>query len=384
LLTFLNSRPMEENTKPLTGLEKEEEYFINMGPQHPSTHGVLRLVVSLQGEIVQRLEPHLGYIHRGIEKMCEKDTYTQIIHLTDRLDYLSAHMNNEAVCLLVENALEVEIPERVKYIRTIMAELQRLNSHQLWWACMGMDLGALTTFFYGLRDREHILDIFEETCGGRLLLSYNCPGGVMYDLHPNFQKRVKDFIKYFRKRLPEYDQLLTGNVIFQNRTKGVGKLTKEEAINFGITGPSGRGSGFSCDIRKKFPYSAYPYVKFNEILLEGGDSFSRYNVRMAEMWESMLIIEQLIDNIPEGPYSAKMKAVIKLPAGEYYQRVETSRGELGVYIISDGNKTPYRMKFRSPNMCNLSVLDHISRGAKIADLVAIGASFDFVIPDIDR
>jgi NADH-quinone oxidoreductase subunit D len=375
---------MEENTKPLTGLEKEEEYFINMGPQHPSTHGVLRLVVSLQGEIVQRLEPHLGYIHRGIEKMCEKDTYNQIIHLTDRLDYLSAHMNNEAVCLLVENALEVEIPERVKYIRTIMAELQRINSHQLWWACMGMDLGALTTFFYGLRDREHILDIFEETCGGRLLLSYNCPGGVMYDLHPNFQKRVKDFIKYFRKRLPEYDQLLTGNVIFQNRTKGVGKLTKEEAINFGITGPSGRGSGFSCDIRKKFPYSAYPYVKFNEILLEGGDSFSRYNVRMAEMWESMLIIEQLIDNIPEGPYSAKMKAVLKLPAGEYYQRVETSRGELGVYIISDGNKTPYRMKFRSPNMCNLSVLDHISRGAKIADLVAIGASFDFVIPDIDR
>jgi NADH-quinone oxidoreductase subunit D len=375
---------MEENTKQLTGLEKEEEYFINMGPQHPSTHGVLRLVVSLQGEIVQRLEPHLGYIHRGIEKMCEKDTYTQIIHLTDRLDYLSAHMNNEAVCLAVENALEAEIPERVKYIRTIMAELQRINSHQLWWACMGMDLGALTTFFYGLRDREHILDIFEETCGGRLLLSYNTPGGVMYDIHPNFQKRVKDFIKYFRKRLPEYDQLLTGNVIFQNRTKGIGKLTKEEAINFGITGPSGRGSGFSCDIRKKFPYSAYPYVKFNEILLEGGDALSRYHVRMAEMWESMLIIEQLIDNIPEGPYSAKMKAVLKLPAGEYYQRVETSRGELGVYIISDGNKTPYRMKFRSPNMCNLSVLDHISRGAKIADLVAIGASFDFVIPDIDR
>jgi NADH-quinone oxidoreductase subunit D/NADH-quinone oxidoreductase subunit C/D len=235
-----------------------------------------------------------------------------------------------------------------------------------------------------LRDREHILDIFEETCGGRLLLSYNCPGGVMYDIHPNFQKRVKDFIKYFRKRLPEYDQLLTGNVIFQNRTKGVGKLTLEEAINYGITGPSGRGSGFSCDIRKKYPYSAYPYVKFNEILLEEGDALSRYKVRMKEMWESMLIIEQLIDNIPEGPYAAKMKAVIKLPAGEYYQRVETSRGELGLYVISDGNKSPYRMKFRSPNMCNLSVLDHISRGAKIADLVAIGASFDFVIPDIDR
>jgi NADH-quinone oxidoreductase subunit D len=375
---------MEENTKPLTGLEKEEEYFINMGPQHPSTHGVLRLLVSLQGEIVQRLEPHLGYIHRGIEKMCEKDTYTQIIHLTDRLDYLSAHMNNEAVCLAVENALEIEVPERVKYIRTIMAELQRIDSHQLWWSSMGMDLGALTTFFYGLRDREHILDIFEETFGGRLLLSYNTPGGVMNDLHPNFQKRVKDFIKYFRKRLPEYDQLLTGNVIFQNRTRGVGILTKEDAVNYGVTGPTGRGSGLSCDIRKKSPYSAYPYINFNEILMDGCDSLSRYKVRIAEMWESMKIIEQLIDNIPEGPYSAKMKAIIKLPAGEFYQRVETSRGELGVYIISDGNKTPYRMHFRSPNLCNLTVLDHVSRGVKIADLVAIGASFDFVIPDIDR
>jgi NADH-quinone oxidoreductase subunit D/NADH-quinone oxidoreductase subunit C/D len=375
---------MEDITKLNPALETEEEYFINMGPQHPSTHGVLRFLVSLQGEIVQRLEPHLGYIHRGIEKMCEKDTYAQIIHLTDRLDYLSAHMNNEAVCLLVENALEVEVPERVKYIRTIMSELQRIDSHQLWWCSMGMDLGALTTFFYGLRDREHILDIFEETTGGRLLLSYNTPGGVMYDIHPNFQKRVKDFLKYFRKRLPEYDQLLTGNVIFQNRTKGIGILTKEDAINYSITGPTGRGSGFSCDIRKKSPYSAYPYVKFDEILLQEGDSLARYKVRIAEMWESMKIIEQLIDNIPEGPHTAKMKPVIKLPAGEYYQRVETARGELGLYIISDGNKTPYRLKLRSPNFCNLSVLDHVSRKVKIADLVAIGASFDFVIPDIDR
>jgi NADH-quinone oxidoreductase subunit D/NADH-quinone oxidoreductase subunit C/D len=375
---------MEDITKKNPALETEEEYFINMGPQHPSTHGVLRLLVSLQGEIVQRLDPHLGYIHRGIERMCEKNTYAQIIHLTDRMDYLSCHMNNEAVCLAVENALEVEVPERVKYIRTIMSELQRLDSHQLWWSSMGMDLGALTTFFYGLRDREHILDIFEETCGARLLMSYNTPGGVMYDIHPNFQKRVKEFLKYFRKRLPEYDQLLTGNIIFQNRTKGIGILSKEDAINYSITGPAGRGSGFSCDIRKKLPYSAYPYVKFNEILLQEGDSLARYKVRIAEMWESMNIIEQLIDNIPEGSHTAKMKPVLKLPAGEYYQRVETARGDLGVYIISDGNKTPFRMKFRSPNFCNLSVLDHVSRNGKIADLVAIGASFDFVIPDIDR
>jgi NADH-quinone oxidoreductase subunit D/NADH-quinone oxidoreductase subunit C/D len=375
---------MEDITIKNPALETEEEYFINMGPQHPSTHGVLRLVVSLQGEIVRRVEPHLGYIHRGIEKMCEKDTYPQIIHLTDRMDYLSCHMNNEAVCLLVENAMEAEISERVKYIRTIMSELQRIDSHQLWWSSMGMDLGALTTFFYGLRDRESILDIFEETCGGRLLLSYNTPGGVMNDIHPNFQKRVKEFIKYFRKKLPEYDTLLTGNIIFQNRTKGVGILSKEDAINFGVTGPSGRASGFSCDIRKKNPYSAYPYVNFKEILRTEGDSLARYQVRIAEMWESMNIIEQLIDNIPEGPTMAKMKAVIKLPAGEYYQEVETARGQLGVYVISDGNKTPYRVHFRSPNLASLHALDQISRKMKIADLVAIGASLDFVIPDIDR
>lgn len=375
---------MEDITIKHPGLETEEEYFINMGPQHPSTHGVLRLLVSLQGEIVQRLEPHLGYIHRGIEKMCEKDTYAQIIHLTDRMDYLSCHMNNEAVCLLVENALEVEIPERVKYIRTIMSELQRLDSHQLWWSSMGMDLGALTTFFYGLRDREHILDIFEATCGARLLMSYNTPGGVMYDIHPDFQKQVKAFLKYFRKKLPEYDTLLTGNVIFQNRTKGIGILSKEDAINLGVTGPSGRASGWSCDVRKKNPYSAYPYVNFREIIRTEGDSLARYQVRIAEMWESMNIIEQLIDNIPEGPFTAKMKAVIKLPPGEYYQEVETARGNLGVYVISDGNKTPYRVHFRSPNLCTLHALDHISRKMKIADLVAIGASLDFVIPDIDR
>ncbi len=363
---------------------EEEEYHINMGPQHPSTHGVLRLVVSLQGETVKSLKPHCGYIHRGIEKMCEKDTYPQLIHLTDRMDYLSAHINNHAVCLLVENALGIEVPERVKYIRTIIDELTRIQSHQLWWCSMGMDLGGLTCFFYGLRDREHILDIFEESFGSRLLHSYYTPGGLMMDIHPNFQKRVKDFIKYFRKKIKDYDQLLTGNVIFQERTKGIGILSLEDAISFGITGPSGRASNFSCDVRKLHPYAMYDKVEFKEILHTEGDTFYRYQARMEEMHESMHIIEQLIDNIPEGDYSAKMKAVIKLPAGEYYQRVESARGELGVYCISDGNKTPFRMKFRSPSYCNLSVLDHISRGFKIADLVAIGASQDFVIPDIDR
>jgi NADH-quinone oxidoreductase subunit D len=374
---------MEEKVENITTGE-QEEYVINMGPQHPSTHGVLRLVVSLKGEVVKSLQPHIGYVHRGIEKMCESITYPQIIHLTDRMDYLSAHINNEAVCLTVEKALEVEIPDRIKVIRTIMSELTRIQSHQLWWASFGMDLGGLTCFFYGLRDREKILDIFEETCGGRMLVSYNCPGGVMYDIHPNFQKRVKDFIKYFRKILPEYDQLLTGNVIFHERSKGIGKLSLQDAISYGITGPSGRASGFSCDVRKHEPYSAYDKVKFNEILFTEGDTYFRYVARIQEMWESMNIIEQLIDNIPEGPFAVKMKPVIKLPEGEYYQRVETARGELGVYIISDGNKNPFRVKFRSPNFVNLSVLNHIAKGFKIADLVAIGGSLDLVIPDIDR
>ena len=368
---------------PVKAIE-EEEYHINMGPQHPSTHGVLRLVVSLQGEIVKSLKPHCGYIHRGIEKMCEKDTYPQIIHLTDRMDYLSAHINNHGVCLLVEDALQIEVPERVKYIRPIIDELTRIQSHQLWWASFGMDLGGLTCFFYGLRDREKILDIFEESCGSRLLHSYYTPGGLMWDIHPNFQKSVKDFIKYFRKKIKDYDRLLSGNIIFMNRSKGVGILSKEDAISYGVTGPSGRASGFSCDVRKHHPYGLYDKVDFKEILFNEGDTYHRYIARMDEMHESMKIIEQLIDNIPAGDFSAKMKAVIKLPAGEYYQRMESARGELGIYCISDGNKTPFRIKFRSPNFSNLSALDHISRDLKIADLVAIGGSLDFVIPDIDR
>ncbi len=363
---------------------ESEDYIINIGPQHPSTHGVLRFEVCLKGETVKYLIPHVGYIHRGIEKMCEAITYPQIIHLTDRMDYLSAHINNEAVCLCVENALQIEVPERVKYIRTILAELNRLASHQLWWSAFGMDLGALTTFFYGLRDREKILDIFEESFGSRLLHSFIMPGGLMHDVHPNFQKRIKEFINYFRKKLPEYDQLLTGNIIFHNRSKGIGLMSRETAIAYGVTGPSGRGSGLSCDIRKIAPYSAYDKVQFNEMLETDGDTFARYKVRMREMWESMNIIEQLVDNIPEGDYTAKMKPIIKLPVGEYFQRVETARGELAVYIVSDGNKNPYRIKFRTPNFSNLFVMNTITSNYKIADLIAISGSLDLVIPDIDR
>ncbi|HLO57474.1 MAG TPA: NADH-quinone oxidoreductase subunit D [Bacteroidales bacterium] len=365
-------------------LGEDEDYIINVGPQHPSTHGVLRFEVSLQGEMIKKLVPHCGYIHRGIEKMSERLTYPQIIHLTDRMDYLSAHMNNHATCLCVENALEVQVPDRVTVIRAMLDELTRIASHQLWWCAMGMDMGALTTFFYGLRDREKILDIFEESFGTRLIQSVNTPGGLMNDIHPGFQKRVKEFISYFRKKLPEYDNLLTGNVIFRERTNGIGILSKEDAIQYGVTGPSGRASGWSCDIRKTDPYGIYPKVKFNEILMTGCDTLTRYKVRVAEMYESMNILEQLVDNIPEGDYTAKMKAVLRLPAGEFYQRVETARGELGVYIVSDGNKTPYRIRFRTPNFSNLFVISKLAQGYKIADLIAISGSLDLVIPDIDR
>ncbi len=361
-----------------------DQYYVNMGPQHPSTHGVLRLLVRLEGEQVMNIQPHVGYIHSGIEKMCESLSYPQIVHLTDRMDYLSAHMNNEAVCLCVENALQIEIPDRIKYIRTIMDELTRLASHQLWWCAMGMDMGALTSFFYGLRDREEILDIFEETCGARLTVSYNTPGGLMFDIHPNFQRRVKEYITYFRKKLPEYDLLLSGNVIFQERTKGLGIFTKEDAISWGVTGPAARASGFSCDVRKHQPYSAYPMVRFEEKISDQCDTYTRYHLRVQEMYESMNVIEQLIDNIPEGPHAVKMKGVIKLPEGEYYQRVESARGELGVFIISDGKKNPYRVKFRSPGFSNLFALNKMAKGHKIADLVAIMSTLDLIIPDIDR
>lgn len=381
----MNADAMKEvELNEIIASKEDGKYIINIGPQHPSTHGVLRFVVSLKGETLEYLIPHCGYIHRGIEKMCENLTYPQIIHLTDRMDYLSAHMNNEAVSLCVENALGIEVPERVKVIRTILSELQRIASHQLWWAAFGMDIGGLTCFFYGLRDREKVLDIFEESFGSRLLHSFICPGGLMQDIHPSFQKRVKEFIAYFRKKLPEYDQLLTGNVIFEQRTKGLGILTKAEAIDYGVTGPSGRASGFSCDIRKKHPYSAYDRVEFREILANEGDTYSRYKVRIEEMWESMNIIEQLIDQIPEGSFTAPMKAIIKLPEGEYTQRVETARGELAVYLVSTGDKNPYRMRFRTPNFSNLFVMNHLAAGAKIADLIAISGSLDLVIPDIDR
>lgn len=366
------------------GTNDQGDMIINVGPQHPSTHGVLHLVITLHGETVKKVEPHLGYIHRSIEKMCESLSYRQFIYVTSRMDYLSSHINNHACALCVEKGLQLEIPARAKVVRILMDELTRIASHQLWWGALAMDLGAFTPFFYAFREREMINEIMEDTCGARLTMNYIVPGGLMMDLHPDFVRKVKEFLRLFKSKIHEYDELVTGNVIFQNRTKGVGYISREDAISYGCTGPVGRGSGVSCDIRKLYPYEIYDQLEFDEVIENGGDAFSRYKVRIGEMVQSMRIIEQLIDNIPEGDFQAKTKAVLKLPKGDFYTRVETARGELGVYIISEGATTPYRIKFRSPGFSNLSALEHMSKGGKIGDLMATMGTLDLVIPDIDR
>jgi len=363
---------------------EQGELVINIGPQHPSTHGVLHLIITLNGETIRKVEPHLGYIHRSIEKMCESLSYRQFIYVTSRMDYLSSHINNHGCALCVEKGLQIEIPPRAKVIRVLMDELTRMASHQLWWGALAMDVGALTPFFHAFREREAINDIMEETCGARLTMNYIVPGGVMIDLHPDFQHKVQEFITLFRSKIDEYDELVTDNVIFRSRMEGIGYLSKVDAISYGCSGPTARGSGVSCDIRKLYPYEVYEQLKFEEIRATGGDCYARYLVRMGEMRQSLSIIEQLIDNIPEGEFQAKTKAVLKLPKGEFYSRVETARGEFGVYIVSEGGTTPYRIKFRSPGFSNLSALDHMARGHKIGDLVAIMGTLDLVIPDIDR
>ncbi|MDR2130693.1 MAG: NADH-quinone oxidoreductase subunit D [Odoribacteraceae bacterium] len=374
----------EDGSEETRALFDETDYVVNIGPQHPATHGVLRFRTALEGEIVKKVDVHCGYIHRGIEKMSESLAYPQILALTDRLDYLAAHQHRHALCLCLEEALQLEVPERVKYIRTIMDELNRLSSHLLFWSTLCMDLGALTAFFYGFRDREKVLDILEETTGGRLIQHYNVIGGVSADIHPNFTRRIKEFIRYLPPMLKEYDRVFTGNVIAQERMKGVGVLSREDAISFGVTGPSGRASGWACDVRKRRPYGVYDRVDFDEILFTEGDSFHRYLVRLKEIEESLHILEQLVDNIPPGEFAVKTKPVIKLPEGRFFKSVEGSRGEFGVYIESRGEKTPYRLKFRSTSFPLVSVVPHLARGSKIADLIAIGGTLDYIVPDIDR
>ena len=362
----------------------QKDFVVNIGPQHPSTHGVLRMRTSLDGETINKIDPICGYIHRGIEKMNESLTYPQTLALTDRLDYLSAHQNRHALCMCIEKAAGIEISERAQYIRTIMDELQRIDSHLLFYSCLVMDMGGLTPFFYGFREREMILDIFEETTGGRLIQNYNMIGGVQADIHPTFQNKVKAFIKHLRSVIKDYHDIFTDNVIAINRLKGIGILSKEDAISLGTTGGTGRASGWSNDVRKHHPYALYDKVDFKEIVYNEGDSFARYMVRMDEIMESCHIIEQLIDNIPEGEFKVKTKPILRIPEGTYSSAVESSRGEFGVFLESKGDKVPYRLHYRSTGLPLVHAMDTVCRGNKIADLIAIGGSLDFVIPDIDR
>lgn len=362
----------------------EEEYVVNIGPQHPSTHGVLHMRASLNGENIKKVGLVLGYIHRGIEKISESMTYPQLLALTDRLDYFSAMQNRHAMCMCIEKAMELEVSERVQYIRTIMDELQRIASHLIYYATMTMDVGALTAFFYTFRERETLCKIFEDNFGGRLIMNYNTIGGVMYDILPTFAKEVKAFAGELKRRFHEYQDIYTENAIAKGRMIGVGPLTRDDVVSLGVTGPAGRGSGWKNDVRKRHPYALYDKVEFNEIVRTEGDTNARHWNRMDEMLESLSIVEQLIDNIPQGEYQAKRKPIVKLPEGDFYQAVESSRGELGVFIESKGDKSPYRVHFRSSSLPLANAMDRACRGGKFADLIAIGASMDFVIPDIDR
>ena len=361
-----------------------DDFVVNIGPQHPSTHGALRMRTSLEGETVKHIDPVLGYIHRGIEKLSESLTYPQTLAFTDRLDYLSAHQNRHALCMCIEQAAGIEVTERVQYIRTIMDELQRIASHLLFYSCLVMDMGALTPFFYGFREREMILDIFEETTGGRLIQNYNMIGGVQADIHPTFVQKVKEFTKHMREIIHEYHDIFTGSVIARNRLKQMGLLSREDAISLGATGGTGRASGWANDVRKHHPYGLYDKVDFKEIVYTHGDSWDRYMVRMDEILESCAIIDQLIDNIPAGDFRVKVKPILKLPEGVFTASVESSRGEFGVFLVSRGDKSPYRLHFRSTGLPLVHAMDTVCRGNKIADLIAIGGTLDFVIPDIDR
>lgn len=362
-----------------------EAFEVSFGPQHPSTHGVLRLQLTLDGEVVMDCVPHIGYLHRDFEKICENRTYTQIIPYTDRLDYLGAMNNNFGYCLTVEKLLGAVIPDRAEYIRVIIAELNRIASHLMAVGTFAQDLGAFgTPLLYCFRERERILDIFEEVCGARLTYNYYRIGGVSADIPEGFQQKVKDFIGYLKPKLKEYDDLITYNVILLVRTKGIGVLTKEKALDYAMTGPNLRASGIKFDLRKEEPYSIYPRFEFEAPVKTSGDSWDRFKLRMEEITQSLRIIEQAIDNIPAGDFIAKLPKILKVPAGEVYFRSESPRGELGFYLISDGSAKPYRLKCRAPSFSNLAVIPELVRGMKVADVIAILGSLDIVLGEIDR
>ncbi len=394
---------------PVAEGASDQHLVLNMGPQHPSTHGVLRLVLEIDGEIVIRVYPEIGYLHTGIEKTCEAKFYQQVIPLTDRIDYLSPMANNLCYCLAVEKLLELEIPAKAQWTRVLLAELTRLNSHLVWLGTHAMDIGALTVFLYTFREREEILRLFEAVAGQRMMTSYFRIGGLSMEPPLDFFPRVQAFIQTFPEKIDEYSNLLTGNPIFVNRLKGVGPLSAADAIALGVTGPPLRASGVDIDLRRDMPYSSYEKFQFKVPISTAGDTWARYLVRLDEMRESVKIIQQALDGMPEGPIKAdapkivlpdrekmktQMEALIHhfkivtegfaVPAGEVYQGIESPRGQMGYYVVSDGTAKPYRVHMRNPSFATLQAVETMAKGRLLADLVAVIGSIDIVLGEIDR
>ncbi len=366
-----------------------DEMILNMGPQHPSTHGVLRLKIVTDGEIVSHIEPIIGYLHRCFEKHCENLSYEQIVPFTDRCDYLASMHMGHAYAMSVEKLLGLELPERVEYIRVIVAELQRIASHLIAVGVFGLDVGAITPFTWTLRDRERILDLFEQLTGARLLYNYIWPGGLAHDLPPNFIAKTEEFLDYFEPQIQEYNNLLTTNKIFIERTADVGIIPVDVGINYGVSGPTLRASGVSYDLRKDEPYSVYDKFDFDIPVGKGdmgtvGDCWDRYWVRVKEIEESVKILRQAIKSIPEGDVQSAMPKRIRPKKGEVYSRYESARGDVGFYIRSGGKNMPSRLKMRSPAYCNLSILNEISAGWMMSDVITILGSLDIVLGEIDR
>jgi NADH-quinone oxidoreductase subunit D len=388
---------------------KDQHMVINMGPQHPATHGVLRLVLEIDGEIVVRVYPEVGYLHTGIEKTCEAKFYQQVVPLTDRVNYLDPLSNNLCYCLAVEKLLALEIPGKAQWLRVLLTELSRLNSHLIWLGTHAMDVGALTVFLYTFREREDILRLFDAVAGQRMMTSYFRIGGVAMEPPLDFFDRVQTFIRAFPEKIDEYSNLLTGNPIFRNRLKGVGILSAADAVALGVTGPPMRASGVDFDLRRDMPYSGYEKFQFQVPVSTDGDCWARYEVRLVEMRESVKIVQQALDGMPEGPIKAdapkivlpdrekmktQMEALIHhfkivtegfaVPAGEVYQGVECGHGQMGYYVVSDGTAKPYRVHMRYPSFATLQALETMCKGRMLADLVAVIGSIDIVLGEIDR
>ena len=374
---------LDLDARPETFLDANE-LIINMGPQHPATHGVLRVILKLDGEKVLGTECVIGYLHRGVEKIAENRTYTMFNPYVDRMDYVAAVSNGLGYCEAVEKLLNVEAPPRARYIRVILTELNRLASHMLWLGTHALDIGAMTPLFYTFRDREEILKIFEKYCGARLTTHAFRIGGCVYETYDGFEDDVKKFLAFVPPKIDEYEELLTTNRIWLERTKNVGTISIKDCIALGVTGPVLRASGMKWDIRKAQPYSGYENFDFEIPIGQNGDTYDRYLVRLAEMRQSLRIIDQAVNSIPEGPIMAKIPKVIKPPVGEIYHSIEAPKGELGYFIVSDGSTQPYRVRVRPPSFVNLQALDLMVRGALVADVIAVIGTLDIVLGEVDR